>query len=373
MSSLFDKNAARTLMRGGKNNNQQNNNNNNGGNKKQHNSGRSAKQKGNRNNDVVRRFESDNNNGDYTQSVDYASTVESIKECLSGFVSSVQKNVDKPSEIKSIIEESFGDVAAAMKYYYDSRMEDCLPEMNKVLDIMSTNQFANILLSVLKQNSFDDWGEMWKDVAFLISILLETSAAKMKEGTVQVYVSDILASSGMWKTEIEQMVNTIGISEELATDLVIGLPVKAEDMTDLFMRSTYRSFLDAIIENADDNIEILDNVAQRKLFDFFFNENGKSGKLASKIIGRYLADEDLDGLSATESIIYGEFKQMLFKKLDSYDISNIEFVIQYIVDQKKRGHKNMVFDVARASEYDSIRKAIVQVMTNDESTKEYLV
>lgn len=367
--SLFERNAARRIMRG--NNNQQNNNN--GGNTtKQHNSGRSSKQRGNRN-DVVRRFESDNNNGDLNQSVDYASTVESIKEVLSGFASSIQKNVDKPSEIKSIIEESFDDVAAAMKYYYDSRMEDCLPEMNKVLDIMSTNQFANILLSVLKQNSFEDWEEMWKDVALLISILLETSAAKMKEGTVQIYVTDILSSSGMWKTEIDQMVNTLGITEELATDLVIGLPVKAEDMTDLLMRSTYRSFLEAIIENAEDNIEILNNQTQRKLFEFFFNENGKSGKLASKIIGRYLADEDLEGLTSAESLIYGEFKQMLLTKLDSYDVQNIVFVIKYIVEQKKHGNKNMVFDVTKASEYDTIRKAIVQVMSNDETTKEYLM
>lgn len=368
--SLFERNAARRISRG--NNNQQNNDGGNGGNK-QHNSGRSAKQRGNRNNNTVRRFESDNSTGESTQNADYASTVESIKEVLSGFVNSVQKNIDKPSEIKSIIEESFDDVAAAMKYYYDTRMEDCIPFANKVLDIMSTNQFANILLSVLKQNSFDDWDVMWKDVALLISILLETSTAKMKEGTVQIYVSDILASSGMWKTEIDQMVNTIGITEELATDLVIGLPVKAEDMTDLLMRSTYRAFLEAIIEHAEDNIEILDSQTQRKLFDFFFNENGKSGKLASKIIGRYLADEDLDGLQGVESLIYGEFKQMLLKKLDSYDVQNIVFVIKYIVDQRKHGNKNMIFNVEKASEYDTIRKAIVQVVSNDESAKEYLM
>lgn len=367
--SLFERNAARKIVsKGGGNRN----NNNNGGNNRQHNSGRSS-QKNNNKTNSLRRFGFGNNDDEQVNSNDYVNTAEAIKETLSGFVAEIQKNIDKPSQIKEIIEERFEDVAAAMRYYYDARMEDCLPDMNKVLDIMTTNQFANILLSVLKQDPFDNWDVMWKDVALLISILLETSSSKMKDGTVQLYVSDILASSGMWKTEIDQMTNNIGITEELAIDLVVGLPVKAEDMSDLLMRSTYQSFLGAILENADDNIEILDNQAQRKLFEFFFNENGKSGKLASKVIGRYLADEEPEGLKGAEALIYGEFKQMLLDKLDNYDVNNIVFVIKYIVEQKKHGNKNMIFDVTKASEYDTIRKAIVQVINNDESAKEYLV
>lgn len=367
--SLFERNAARMVMRGGNNNQNQNNRNNN--NQNRHNSGKSAKQRKD-NNKASRRFEGDVDNRE--TNTDYTSTVESVKETLSRFVDDIQKNIDKPSEIKDIIENQFENVASAMRHYYDQRMEDCLPEMNKVLDIMSTNQFANILLGLLKQNCFeDDWDDMWKDVALLISILLDTSASKMKDGTVQIYLTDILATSGMWKTEIDQMADTIGITEDLAIDLVVGLPVKAEDMTDLLMRATYQNFLKAILAHADDNLDILDNNTQRKLFDFFFNENGKSGKLASKVIGRYLAEEDLDGLDTAESIIYGEFKQMLLKKLDSYDVNNIVFVIKYVVEQKKHGAKNVIFDVKKASEYDTIRKAVVQVISNDESAKEYLM
>ena len=375
--SLFERDAARRLIVKGsstRNGNQNSSNQNNGNNRsRQHNSGKSAKQrKDNNRGSSLRRFGGDNTDRSNNNN-DYVNTVESVNEVLSDFVNNIQKNIDKPSEIKEIIEDSFEDVAAAMRYYYDERMEECLPVMNKVLDIMTTNQFANILLGVLKQDPFDNWDDMWKDVALLISILLETSSNKMKEGTIQIYVNDILAGNGMWKTEIDQMVDTIGITEDLAIELVIGLPVKAEDMTDLLMRSTYQSFLNAILTNAEDNIEILNNQAQRKLFDFFFNENGKSGKLASKVIGRYLADEDLDGLTSVESLIYGEFKQMLLEKLDSYDVNNIAFVIRYIVDQKKHGVKNTMFDVTKASEYDTIRKAIVQVISNDESAKEYLM
>lgn len=383
--SLFDCGAARKILKGGNNgnNNQNNRNNNRGGNnnnQKNHNSGKSASQQkqqklANKAAEIIRRFDSDDESKNANYSNDNSS-VDAVKEVLSAFVSVFEKNVDKPSEIKELIESDFEDVVAAMRYYYDPKFESVLPEMNRLLDIMSTNHFATTLLGVLKQNSFGDWDEMWKDVAITISILLETSSSKMKEGTVQTYVSDILSSNGMWRNEIDQMTSDIGITEELAIDLVIGLPVKPEDMNDLLMRSTYQSFLWAILEHAEDNIEVLDSAAQRKLFDFFF-EDGRNGKLACKVVGRYLSDgEPETELSGAASLIYGEFKAMLLEKLESYDVNNIAFVLRFIVDQKKRnenGKQNTLFNAEEAAKYDTIRKAIMQVISKDETAKAYLV
>lgn len=388
--SLLDKNAAFKYLRGGNNQNQQGNrNSNSGGNNQkrpQHNSGRAAQQNNQRQQglaskakEICRRFGDD----EETQTNETTSSqqgtenmVSSVKEVLSAFTSAFEKNVDKPAELKSLIEDSFEDVVAAMRFYYDPRFEDALPEMNRLLDIMSTNHFASILLGILKQDPFDNWVEMWKDVALTISILLETSSKKMKDGTIQIYVSDILASSGMWKAEITQMVEEIGITDELAIDLVIGLPVKPGDMNDLMMRSTYQTFLACILEHADENIEVLDRNAQRKLFDFFFDDKpGNGGKLALKVIGRYLSDGvPEEELSAAASLIYAEFKAMLYEKLETYDVNNIAFALRFIVDQRKRNETaETIFNAEDAAKYDTIRKAIMQVISKDETAKEYLV
>ena len=384
--SLFDRGAARRTLKGGNNGNQNNRNNqgNSGENNNQrhHSSGKSASQQkqqklANKAAEIIRRFDNDETSGTRNYGGNESvSSIDAIKDVLSAFVSAFEKNVDKPSQIKELIETDFDDVVAAMRYYYDPKAEAALPEMNRLLDIMSTNHFATTLLGVLKQNSFDDWDEMWKDVAVTISILLETSSSKMKEGTVQIYVSDILASNGMWRNEINQMTSDIGITEELATDLVIGLPVKPDDMNDLMMRSTYQSFLWSILEHAEDNIEILDSKAQRKLFDFFF-EDGKNGKLACKVVGRYLSDGEPEaGLTGAAALIYGEFKSMLLEKLESYDVNNIAFVLRFIVEQKKRNEGNnitTIFNAEEAAKYDTIRKAIMQTISKDESAKAYLV
>lgn len=385
--SLLDKRHIKDLCNQSRNRNgnQRNNNNRNNNNKNRNNNPRNNNRNNNRNQDfgarameILRRFDSDS---DDTSVSDVTNTtgdqrVNDVKEVLAAFVDTFTKNIAKPAECKDIIEESIGDVCAALRYYYDPKFESALNEMNKTLDIMSTNQFASLLLTVLKQNPFgDEWNEMWKDVAFAISLLLGSTAGKMKEGTVQIYVNDILASNGMWKTEINQLVNELGITEDLAIDLIIGLPVKPEDMTDLIMRHTYQAFLYAILNHADDNIEVLDRNTQKTLFDFFFDDG--RGKLACKVIGRFLSSEDPSEskeFTTSAALVCGEFKAMLLERLESYDVNDIAFVLRFVIDQKKRGNESKtIFSAEDAAKYDTIRKAIMQVVSKDESAKEYLV
>lgn len=375
--SLFDNNSAGKMMRA----QQQRRNNDKGNNRKQSNQQQQQRQRKrtqftNNATEIVRRFDSAAQQP--AQEVDTTSDtqVEAVVNVLAEFTSAFTKNLDKPSECRDLIEEYLADISAAMKYYYDPRFEAALPEMNKLLDLMSTNHYASTLLGVLRQNPFENWGEMFKDVALSISILLDTSANKMKDGTVQIYVTDILSSSGMWRTEINQLHEDIGITEDLATDLMIGLPVRPEDMTDLMMRSTYKSFLWDILDHAEENIEILDRGTQKKLFDFFFEDN-RGGKLASKVIGRFLSDPEVEkirNLEGAAALVYGEFKAMLFEKLETYDVRNIAFVLKFIVEQKKRNNnQSTLFTAEDAAKYDTIRKAIMQVVAKDDSAKAFLV
>lgn len=330
--------------------------------------------------EIIRRFDDDDSRQSVSggspneQQQENVAQVEAVTNVLTAFSSAFKKNLDKPSECKELIETSLEDVCAALKYYYDPRFENALSAMNAVIDIMTTNYFAQTLLGILKQNSFDNWNEFWKDVAFAISIVLNSSANKMKDATVQIYVSDILASNGMWRTEIDQLVEEVGITEDLATDLVIGLPVRPEDMNDIMMRSIYKEFLWTILNHAEDNIEVLDRTAQRKLFDFCFDD-GK--KLACKVIGRFLSGEEVKKIKELEgaaALVYGEFKAMLYEKLETYDVHNIAFVLKFIVDQRKREEgKSVIFSAEDAAKYDTIRKAIMQIVSKDDTAKQYLV
>lgn len=375
--SLFENNAARRKVNQQKNNQGNNKQRNNNGNNK-HNSGKNWKeQTQGKENAITRRFNgnNDNSNIEYESVTVERGTVEEVNAVLSSFVSEMKKNIASPAEIRSIIEDRFEDVVSAMACYYDPKYEDCLSHMNAVLDIMSTNQFAAILLRVLNDNVFESWDDIWRDAALLFSILLNTSCDKMKEGTIQIYVNDILASQGMFRTELDQLTERYGITEELAIDMIIGLPVNAANMTDLLMRSTYEMFLTAMLNNADDNVAILGAECQRGLLEFFFSEdNNRHGKLMSKVIGRYLASPDMiNDLSAPQALVYGEFKEMLYNVLDSYDVKNIAFVVKYIAEQKRRTGKDVMFDVSKASNYNTIRKAIVQVIAENPELQEYLV
>ena len=80
-------------------------------------------------------------------------------------------------------------------------------------------------------------------------------------------------------------------------------------------------------------------------------------------------------LSGAEALIFGEFKAMLLEKLETYDVNNISFVLRFIVDQKKRkdNKAETLFSAEEAAKYDTIRKAIMQVISKDESAKAYLV
>lgn len=386
--SLFNHNDAKRLLnRDNRYNNQNNQQRQNRNNKNNQNN----QQRQNRNNqrknhslfsgradEIIRRFDNDQTTTEANNATENntaaSNQVEAVTDVLTAFSTAFSKNMDKPTECRDIIESYFEDVVAAMRYYYDPKFESALSAMNKIIDLMSTNYFATTLLGILKQNTFEEnWSTMWKDVAFTISLVLSSSANKMKEGTVQIYVSDILSSNGMWKTEITQLVEELGITEDLATDVIISLPVRPEDMNDLNMRSIYKEFLYTILNHADDNIEVLDRGTQRKLFDFCF-EDGK--KLATKVIGRFLSSEDVaknKELEGAESLVYGEFKAMLYEKLESYDVHDIAFVLRFIVEQKKRNNAAIIFNAEDAAKYDTIRKAIMQVVSKDDSAKSYLV
>jgi hypothetical protein len=400
--SLFDGNASAALGLGGNNNNyrdnrnggynnsrynnsNRNNNNNSRGGYQQpqqqdqsrnHNSGKKNRNQNQRNfsfnaNEVLDRlprvFDEDNQNQSNTPS---SSVIKDAASTLKEFIAGYNNTISDGQESKDLITDMYSDIVAVIRNFYDPKYESIMGEMNAVLDIMSTQHFAAQLRDILKAGLLADIWEaqdVWKNAAFAISTLLDTSAAKMKDDTIETYV-EILSSKGMWEQEINKLTNSCGITTELATDLVIVLPVLPEDMNDLALRTLYHRFVDKIIEHSEDNIDILDRDTQAKLFTFFF---GKSS-IALKALGKFLSDpvEKVDGAAL---LIYEEFKSMLFSNLDMYDIKDIIFVLNFIVGQKKSNPNVATVFSANAAKYDNIRKAITTLISKDSGVKEYLV
>ena len=72
----------------------------------------------------------------------------------------------------------------------------------------------------------------------------------------------------------------------------------------------------------------------------------------------------------SQSEIYDEYVNMLAAKLESKDISDIKFVLKYVLQQKKeRPNDELVFDAIKMANYDSIRKALFEFLGDNPEYK----
>lgn len=279
------------------------------------------------------------------------------------------ENLKDVNFLRDLITGSIVDVANVMKYYGDEKYKDCWTQMNGVLNLMSTQQFAQTFFSALKSGEIDNWDNDWNVVAQLISTLIATSRNSMKDDTIRMYIWDMLASKGFWGIEIEQIVNNIHVSKELAVELVIKIPVPADQIHDREIERFYVGFLDAVLTHAEDNIETLDHNTQAKLFQYFFG----NGKVSAKVIGRYLTDPARTGMDPLVAMVYEEFKVMLWEQLEKCDINIITMVLKYVAQKRKENpDRIMLYDPEDVAKYNSIRKAAMGIMSKESELKDYL-
>ena len=69
-------------------------------------------------------------------------------------------------------------------------------------------------------------------------------------------------------------------------------------------------------------------------------------------------------------MIYTEFKCMLYEKLNGFDIKLIEFVVRYIVNQKKNKGSNVIFDFNMAVDYPNLNRAMMNYISEDKDAKD---
>lgn len=281
-------------------------------------------------------------------------------------------NTDNFKTLQSIVIEDFPDIIPYMKKYYDGRNSDMFQDaLNKLLKLMCTSQFANTLNSVLNSKIWIDdgvFGDIWDSIGFGLSLALDTNHKRMHIDVNRLYATKILPR--LYNPEIEEIRLTTGVTGDLALDLMISLPVPMNEWNGSTLDAFYSRFLDMMLIHAEDNMDILNWETQGMLYERFF---GKS-KTALKVIGKFLTSEPIaESESVVANAVYQEFLKMLYKKLDKYDIDDIEYVLNFV--SKKRQEfpdKDIIFNSIKASEYDNIRTGMISLMDKIPETKKYL-
>lgn len=276
------------------------------------------------------------------------------------------------NRVAKLISGSYWDVCQVLTHYYDGKYKCIVGKMNKVLDIMTTQKFVNALKIVCSDDDIDGWSGIdgiWKNVLFAISLALITNSGAMKEETIETYL-ELLTSRGIAGKDIDYLVDNYGITKDLAVDLIIAIPTIPEDMNDVTIQEFHSALAMKFMDNAEENIDVLDAGTQSKLFSFFFGDD----KISLKCIGKMLTDMRIGKFkNDSQSEIYDEYVNMLAAKLESKDISDIKFVLKYVLQQKKeRPNDELVFDAIKMANYDSIRKALFEFLGDNPEYKKVI-
>lgn len=278
-------------------------------------------------------------------------------------------NVNDMRQLKDVILDEFPDAVRHIKAYYSQKNgRQYVDAVNRLINTMAMSQFANTLSKVLEGGVWIDDGtydKCWRNIAFAISTALETSHEKMHNDVIRIYAANILPR--MWKPEINEIVTQTGVTRELVLDLIIAIPMVGAEWNGSNIDAFYGSFLDKMLQHAEDNMDVLNWEVQGMLYDRFF-DNKKTGL---KIIGKYLTSESITTFeSDVAEAVYKQFIKMLYNKLDGYDIKDIAYVFKFVSGFKKE-HESIttIFNATDASTYENVRKGLLLAMEDQEVMK----
>ena len=292
---------------------------------------------------------------------------------LDDFTKSFADNKTNATGLYSLLSKEFPTVAGIISSkYYNPKYEAHIESMNKVITIMTTKLFATALLTVVKDKMIDDFDEVKSDIASVITVALDSSSNKMRDDTISLYVE--IVSEHIWELEIKDMMSTIGVDEDAAIDIVLAIPTFKKKMTELQLKNAAPRFLAILVDHAETMIDTMDADNQKKLFYYIFPDIDRQ---ALKVIGKCLSYELINQTDERVAALYNQYQRALYEMLDDNDISDIKYTLKFLVSEMARNeelHRDapIVFDPNTAINYDNIRKAIVDLVSSDESAKKYL-
>ena len=287
------------------------------------------------------------------------------------FLKEFQDSLDDFRQCKEVMVDKFPDVVKYIRSYYSQKNGPTFVDaLNKLVLCISTTNFANTLLNILEHGDWEDgtYEKCWRNIAFALSIALETAHKRMHGSVIAKYATTILPR--MWKPEIQDIARNTGVTRDLVLDLIIAIPMIDAEWNSANIDAFYPRFLDKMLIHAEDNMDVLNWEVQGMLYKRFFG----NGKDALRVIGKYLTSEPRDGLdSEVERAVYDEFVKMLYSKLDEYDIKDIAYVFRYVAKTRKEtDNAKTIFNSKDATAWENVRKGLLQVMDQDKETMNYL-
>lgn len=292
-----------------------------------------------------------------------------VVKLVNDFVGFYPRYISDPLKRRELIVDFLPYILRLMENYYDNKWSEHRPLMNKILEITQTRKFALDLQTILTDEVYDDYAEDWNLFAQLISLTIAICNEEMKEETIVVYTLEILKR--MWETEIKELVKEYGVTEKLALDLFMTIPKLPKDMQNHDLNRLTKAFLDRMILHAETNIDVLDGETQAGLMKFMFSEkDNEESNLYVKVLGRFLNLPYKEPQGKWQIAVYQEFVLMLYNELDNLESRDIEFVIKFIVNYRKKlqiDSKGQIFSAVTANRYQHIRTAIRKIIGNDRS------
>lgn len=293
------------------------------------------------------------------------SDVQVCTEMLTEFVNTYAANKMNSVVAKNIISEKFSEVARWMAQYNNDKYNDAINSMNRVIILMSTENFSKMLMTVLKEGTLVETNTCKADILRLFNLILDVNSEKITEDVMSTYIDiivDIVAD-----IDIKLMVDTYGISEDTALDFVVTIPVSVSGIkNDSDIKQFARKFIDVILTDSDDCMKNMDTVLQKKVFKDFFNDpnNGTMKAVGQCMTSSKIILPESDGqVDQNKETLLNCYDDMLYEIMDENDMPAIKMVLRFIIKELKyRDTHNIdvpiIFNIDKAMTYTNIRKAI---------------
>lgn len=327
--------------------------------------------------DKKSRNKDERNNQKQNSSVDDAVQVQVIED----FVDAYASNKMNTAVAKEIISQNFAEVANVMTNYSNPKYEKAVPTMNKIIVLMSTDNFSKMLFTVLKEGTLIQKNTTRDDMMRLFNLVLETFSEKFSTDVMSTYI-DIITDI-VCDLDIKMMKEEYGMSDDVALDFVVTIPVSVIGVrNDADIKEYARKFINVILTDYEETSRYMDNDMQKKIFYDFFNDKKDMGAIkaagqcltASKIT---LAPDENGQVNEVQKVLLEHYKDMLYRVLDEHDIPTIKIPLKFIVKELRyRKERNIdapiMFDINEVvnGDYPNLKKAIVDLVENDASAAE---
>ena len=323
----------------------------------------------------------DKNNNKHQQQK--PTNVDDAIEKLEDFVDMYSSNKMNTGLVKELISAGFAEIANIMTNYENPKYEKAVPAMNKMIILMSTDNFSKMFHVVLKEGTLIHKENTRDDMMRLFNLVLDAHSDKLSSDVMSTYVdiiADIIAD-----LDIKIMMDTYGMSEDVALDFIVTIPVSVIGVkSDSDIKAYARKFINVVLTDYEETSRYMNAEMQKKVFYSFFNDKRDTG--AIKAAGQCLSANQINlatdnGGNANElqSVLLDHYKQMLYDVLEEHDIPTIKIPLKFIVKEMRyRAERNIdtpiVFNVNDVldGDYPNIQKAIVDLCEHDSLAAEML-